>query len=155
MPAPLAPSIDSEGKLVKRAYDVPDGPAQHAFLSPVIRAGDYVFVSGNAGLLPATPPTGEDASWMPGELVEGGIAPETRQTLENLKLALEAAGSNLGEVVKVNTFLRDVDRDFHAYNEVYMEYFPETPPTRTTVGAKIYGPILVEIECVAYSPQES
>lgn len=138
---------------MKKVYDVPDGPPQHPFLSPVIRAGDYVFVSGNAGLLPAHPPTGEDASWMPGALVEGGIEAQTRQTLENIKQALEAAGSNLSEVVKVNSFLRDVDRDFHAYNKAYLEYFPEDPPTRTTVGVKIYGPILVEIECVAYSPR--
>ena len=66
---------------------------------------------------------------------------------------LEAAGAGLDDVVKVNSFLRDVDRDFHAYNEVYLEYFPDVPPTRTTVGAKIYGPILVEIECVAYAPE--
>ena len=90
---------------------------------------------------------------MPGAIIEGGIEEETRQTLENIRMALEAAGSNLSEVVKVNGFLRDVDRDFHAYNKVYMEYFPTDPPTRTTVGVKIYGLILVEIECVAYSPQ--
>ena len=56
-------------------------------------------------------------------------------------------------MVKVNSYLRDVDRDFHAYNRIYQEFFPSTPPTRTTVGAKIYGPILVEIECIAYAPE--
>ena len=139
---------------MKRAYDVPQGPPQHPFLSAVIRAGDFVFVSGNAGLLPSVPPSGEGSGWMPGGLVEGGIEAETRQTLENIRLSLEAAGASLSDVIKVNTFLRDVDRDFQAYNEVYQEYFPTTPPTRTTVGAKIYGPILVEIECVAYAPEE-
>jgi 2-iminobutanoate/2-iminopropanoate deaminase len=138
---------------MKRVYRVPEGPPEHPFLSPVIRAGDFVFVSGNAGLLPGRPASGEDSSWTPGELVKGGIVAETRQTLENIKLALNAAGAGLDDVVKVNSFLRDVDRDFHAYNEVYLEYFPEAPPTRTTVGAKIYGPILVEIECVAYAPE--
>jgi enamine deaminase RidA (YjgF/YER057c/UK114 family) len=54
--------------------------------------------------------------------------------------------------VKVNTFLRDVDRDFHAYNRVYSEIFPVRPPARTTVQAKIYGPFLVEIEGTAYLP---
>lgn len=90
---------------------------------------------------------------MPGELAQGGIEAETRQTLENIKIALEAAGSSLDKVIKVNSYLRDVDRDFHAYNRVYQEFFPTEPPTRTTVGAKIYGPILVEIECIAYDPE--
>ncbi len=140
---------------MKKAYDVPEGPPQHPFLSPVIRAGDFLFVSGNAGLLPGEPPSGQGNDWMPGALVEGGIEAETRQTLENIGLALEAAGASLGDVVKVNAFLRDIDRDFHAYNAVYQEYFSEVPPTRTTVGAKIYGPILVEIDCVAYAPLQS
>ena len=48
--------------------------------------------------------------------------------------------------------LRDIDRDFHAYNDVYQEYFKVDPPARTTVEAKIYNHILVEIECVAYKP---
>ena len=138
---------------MKRVYEVPDGPPGHPFLSPVIRAGDFLFVSGNAGLLPGRPPSGEGATWQPGGLVPGGIGAETRQTLENIKAALEAAGGRMSDVVKVNTFLRDVDRHFHAYNEVYMEYFPTEPPTRTTIGAKIYGNILVEIECVAYAPE--
>lgn len=137
---------------MKQIFQVPDGPPEHPFLSPVIRAGDFVFVSGNAGLLPGRPPSGEGSTWTPGGLVEGGIVAETRQTLENIRLALEAAGATLADVVKVNAFLRDVDRDFHAYNEVYLEFFPTEPPTRTTVGVKIYGPILVEIECVAYAP---
>lgn len=138
---------------MKRVYEVPDGPPGHPFLSPVIRAGDFVFVSGNAGLLPRSSATADDGSWQPGTLVEGGIEAETRQTLENIKTALEAAGAQLADVVKVNTFLRDVDRHFAAYNKVYLEYFPTEPPTRTTVGAKIYGNILVEIECVAYAPE--
>ena len=137
------------GKVV---INVPDGPPAHPFLSAAVRAGDFIYVSGHAGLLPNRPPSGDGSDWMPGELVAGGIEAETRQTLESLKQALEAAGSCLADVVKVNTFLRDVDRDFHAYNRVYMEYFPTDPPARTSVGAKIYGNILVEIECVAYAP---
>jgi 2-iminobutanoate/2-iminopropanoate deaminase len=96
---------------------------------------------------------GEGADWSPGKLVEGGIKAQTRQTLENIKAALEAAGATLADVVKVNTYLRDVDLYFHEYNDVYMEYFPAERPTRTTVGAKIYGQILIEIDCVAYVPE--
>lgn len=137
------------GKVV---ISVPDGPPAHPFLSAAVRAGDFIYVSGHAGLRPNRPPSGSGSDWKPGDLVEGGIEAETRQTLESLKQALEAAGSCLADVVKVNTFLRDVDRDFHAYNRVYMEYFPTEPPARTSVGAKIYGNILIEIECVAYAP---
>ena len=56
-------------------------------------------------------------------------------------------------MVKVNTFLRDVDRDFHAHAKVYQEYFPDGAPTLTTVRAQIYGPILVGIECVAHAAE--
>jgi enamine deaminase RidA (YjgF/YER057c/UK114 family) len=137
------------GKVI---IEVPDGPPAHPFLSAAVRAGDFIFVSGHAALLPNRPPSGSGAKWMPGELIAGGIEAETRQTLENLKQALEAAGSSLRDVVKVNTFLRDVDRDFLAYNRIYLEYFPTEPPARTSVGAKIYGNILIEIECIAYAP---
>jgi enamine deaminase RidA (YjgF/YER057c/UK114 family) len=136
----------------KQVVAVPDGAPAFRFLSPAVRAGDLVYVSGHVGLVPGVEPSGEGASWVPGELASGGIRAETRQTLENVKRTLQAAGATLADVVKVNAFLRDVDRDFHAYNEVYLEYFPAEPPARTTVGAKMYGPILVEIECVAYAP---
>lgn len=138
---------------MKRIYDLPDGAPQLPYFSPVIRAGDFVFVSGNAGLLPGHPPSGEGNEWSPGKLADGGIAAETRQALENIRVSLEVAGASLTDVVKVNAYLRDVDRHYHAYNEVYLEYFPKDLPTRTTVGAKIYGPILVEIDCVAYAPE--
>ena len=88
---------------------------------------------------------------MPGGLTEGGIEAETRQTLENLRLSLDAASPSLSDEVGVNTFVRDVGRDFHAYSKAYQECFPEPAPTRTTAGAKTYGPILVEIECAAYA----
>ena len=137
---------------MKQIYDV-EGVPKLPFFSPVIRAGDFVFVSGSAGLLPDNEPSGEGVEWTPGKLVEGGIKAETRQSLENVRTALEAAGAGLGDVVKVNAYLRDVDLHFHEYNEVYMEFFPKDRPTRTTVGAKIYGPILVEIDCIAYVPE--
>lgn len=137
----------------KQVISVPEGPPEHPFLSPAIRAGDLIFVSGNAALIPKKPPRGAGKDWFPGELVEGGIEAETRQTLENIKIALEAAGASLEDVVKVNSYLRDIDRDFLAYNAVYQEFFPSEPPARTTVGAKIFGNILVEIECIAYVPR--
>ena len=103
-------------------------------------------------LLPGTGESGEGFHWMPGTLIEGGIEAETRQALANIDAILRAAGGSLRDLVKVNTFLRDVDRDFHAYNRVYSEIFPVRPPARTTVQSKIYGPLLVEIEGTAYLP---
>ena len=89
-----------------------DGPVEYPFLSQAIRAGDFVFVSGNTGLLPGTGESGEGFHWMPGTLIEGGIEAETRQALANIDAILRAAGGSLRDLVKVNTFLRDVDRDF-------------------------------------------
>ncbi len=139
----------------KKVVHVPNGPPEHPFLSPAIRAGDYIYVSGNVGLLPGKPAHGEKGkNWMPGELISGGIVQQTRQTIENLRLVLESEGASLNDIIKVNTFLRDIDRDFHAYNDVYQEYFKVDPPARTTVEAKILNNILIEIECIAYKPRD-
>jgi 2-iminobutanoate/2-iminopropanoate deaminase len=121
--------------------DAPVGPLIYPFSTAVI-AGDFIFVSGHG----SQPPGGADP-------VEGGIEAEVRQALENVKRALEAAGATLDDVVKVSAFLRDVDRDVTGYNRVYQTYFPERPPARTTVGGKIFGSTLVEIDCVAWKPR--
>lgn len=140
--------------MTKRPVHVPDGPPEHSFLSPAMRAGDFIYVSGNVGLLPGRPAHGEKGKgWMPGELIEGGIEAQTRQTLENLRTVLAAEGAALDDIVKVNTFLRDIDRDFHAYNDVYATFFPKDPPARSTLEAKILSNILIEIECIAYKPE--
>jgi 2-iminobutanoate/2-iminopropanoate deaminase len=88
---------------------------------------------------------------VPGELAEGGIEAETRQTLLNIDSALRAAGSSLQDVVKVTAFLRDVDLDFDGYNRTYMEFFRDRPPARITAQAKVYGRSRIEIDCIAYS----
>ena len=129
----------------------PAGPPRIQSLSHVVRAGDLLFVSGFIGTLPGKPATGAGASWVPGELAEGGIEAETRQTLLNIESALRAAGSSLRDVVKVTAFLRDVDLDFDAYNRTYLGFFPENPPARITAQAKVYGRSRVEIDCIAYS----
>jgi enamine deaminase RidA (YjgF/YER057c/UK114 family) len=103
----------------KQVILIPNGPPQHPFLSPAMRAGDFIYVSGNVGLLPGKPAYGEkNKGWMPGELIAGGIEAQTRQTIENLKALLEAAGATLDDVVKVNTFLRDVIMNFIIAGEV-------------------------------------
>jgi 2-iminobutanoate/2-iminopropanoate deaminase len=111
----------------------------HVPLSPAVRAGDFVFVSGQV-------PVGKD-----GAVVPGGIAAETEQVIENLRAALALAGAELADVVKTTVWLRDRG-DFKAMNEVYGRFFPEGPPARSTVESPLMIDIAVEIEAVAYRP---
>jgi 2-iminobutanoate/2-iminopropanoate deaminase len=90
--------------------------------SQAIRANGFVFVAGEKGIDPAT-----------NQMVPGGTAAETRQTLENIKHILEAAGCGMDRVVATTVYLVDIN-DFAEMNKVYAEYFTVTPPGRTTVG---------------------
>lgn len=90
--------------------------------SQAIRAGDFIFVAGEKGIDPGT-----------NTIVAGGIAAETRQTLENIKNILEAAGSAMERVVATTVYLTDLTA-FSQMNAVYAEYFSDNPPGRTTVG---------------------
>ena len=79
-----------------------------------------------------------------------GIEAQTRQTLSNIKGIVEASGFSIRDVVKVSIFLRSMD-DFKNVNEVYKTFFPEDPPARTTVEAKLPGQeMLIEIDAIAY-----
>ncbi len=111
----------------------------HVPLSPAVRAGDLVYVSGQV-------PTGAD-----GKVVEGGIEEQTTQVLENVKAALALAGCSLSDVVKTFVILQSAS-DFAAFNKVYGSYFPSEPPARTTLEANLMIDIKVEIEAVAYKP---
>lgn len=130
----------------------PGGAPSHPFFSAATRAGDFVFASGVIGVLPGSP-TEVDGVWSPGALVEGGIVEQTRQSMRNLEATLVAAGAGLHDIVKVSAFLCQKDRDFDAFNRAYQEFFPDTPPARTAVQARIFGDdVLVEIDCIAYLP---
>src|SRR5215469_12374783 len=106
-------------------------------LSPAIRAGEFVFLSG----MTATDPT-------TGAPVRGTVAAETRQILTNMGELLEAAGSSLAKVVKVNALIYSM-LEYENMNSVYREFFPVDPPARTVCGAGLIGGHKVEIECVA------
>ncbi len=108
----------------------PAGPYSHAVIS-----GGLVFISGQG---PVNPETGT----MP-----DAFADQVRQTLTNVQTILEASGSSLDDVVKVNAYVTDLTR-FQEFNEVYGEFFRHDPPARTTVGASLLG-ILVEVDCIA------
>ena len=84
------------------------------------------------------------------ELVPGGMAEQTAQTLRNIRTILQAAGADLEDVIKVNVFVTDMSQ-FGDMNKAYLEFFPGDPPARITVGcAALALGALVEIDCVAY-----
>lgn len=108
--------------------------------SDAVRVGEMIYLSGAIGIDPAT-----------GALVEGGIGPETRQTMENIRAVLERNGSSMDRIVRCLVMLADMD-EWPALNEVYRSYFDEQYPARSAVGAS--GLALgarVEIECTAVS----
>jgi 2-iminobutanoate/2-iminopropanoate deaminase len=104
--------------------------------SPVVVAGDLVLTAGQVAF---------DAE---GNIVSDEIEVQARQVFDNLRRCLEAAGSNLGEVVKVNAFLTDFD-DFETYNNVYRQYFSAPYPARTTVQAGLAPGLRIEVEAMA------
>jgi 2-iminobutanoate/2-iminopropanoate deaminase len=107
-------------------------------LSAAIKAGDFIFVSGQ-------PPR----DFKTGELVFGDIQVQTRQVLENVKVILEAAGSSMDKVVKATVFCSNAGY-FNKINEVYKQYFPTEPPARTFVTVGSWPSAFdIEIECIA------
>jgi 2-iminobutanoate/2-iminopropanoate deaminase len=101
-------------------------------------SGNWVFTAGMIGIDPQN-----------GEVVEGGIEPETRQALTNLQNVLEAAGASLKQVVKTTVFLRDMD-EFAQMNQIYAEFFTKNFPARSTVQvAALPKGAAVEIDAVA------
>lgn len=115
-------------------------PTPGGSYSQGIRAGGLVFTAGQIGFDPAT-----------GKLAGDTIEAQTKQVLENLTAILAEAGASLADVVKVTTFLADVSM-FKGYDAVYRTYFQEPRPARSTVGVKLAGDFLVEIEVVAVLP---
>lgn len=111
----------------------------HVPLSPAVRAGDFVFVSGQV-------PVGAE-----GRVVGGGITEQTDQVLKNVAAALDLAGCSMDDVVKTTVWLEDA-RDFAAFNAAYARHFAESPPARTTVESRLMIDIKIEIEAVAYKP---
>jgi 2-iminobutanoate/2-iminopropanoate deaminase len=113
-------------------------PFQGAPYSQAIKAGGFVFVSGQLSLRPGDK-----------ELTAGEIGPQTEQVFANLRAILEEAGSSIEKLVKTTVFLQDLG-DFAGMNEVYARHVGDSPPARSTVEvAKLPSGALVEIEAIA------
>ena len=138
--AATATQAGGDGQPTPIEHIVPKGVARLPVFTPAVRVGDLVFLSGAIG----TPPTGEL------RVVEGGVGPETRATMDNIGRVLEAAGLGFEDLVKCTVFLADI-ADYAAMNEVYVTYFEGMePPARSAMaGSGLALGAKVEIECIA------
>lgn len=108
-------------------------------LSRAIRAGDYVFLTGQV-------------PFNKGELMlDGSIEEQTRAVLDEIKATLALAGCQMSDVVKSMVWLRERE-DFPGFNDVYGEYFPVDPPARSAILNQLLVDVRVEVEVVAYKP---
>jgi 2-iminobutanoate/2-iminopropanoate deaminase len=120
---------------------VDDAPQPKGAYSQVLRAGDFLFVSGQGPINPET-----------NEFVLSDIRGETKLTLENVERILAGCGASRRNIVKCGVFLAEAS-DFAAMNEVYGAFFAGSAPARTTVQAILVEPgMKVEIDCIAYLP---
>ncbi len=124
---------------MKERIDAGKGAPPVGPYSPAVRANGLIFVSGQIPLSPET-----------GEIVGDSIQDQVRQTLENLKTLLEAAGSSMDKAVKCTVYLQDL-HDFEPMNEIYATYFNgEIPPARSTIqAASLPRGVGVEIDVIA------
>ena len=126
---------------IKRIGGVKTGSGGQSLpFSQAVMAGDSIYVSGQVAM--------DDR----GEIIEGGIVPQARKTIENIVAILKKADCTLADVVKVNVWLDDT-RDFQAFNKVYAEYFGENPPARSCVRSQIMVDAKVEMDVIACKPE--
>ncbi|MGA2666391.1 MAG: RidA family protein [Nitrososphaerales archaeon] len=127
--------------MVKKIITTPKAPgSQYGPFSQAVRAGDFLFLMGQAAFDPEKP-------W---SVVGDDIKQQTRRTLENLKTIIEAAGGSLDDVVQVRAFLTRAE-DWPLMNEAYREYFKKDLPARTAVVVELATKgLLVEIDAIAY-----
>jgi 2-iminobutanoate/2-iminopropanoate deaminase len=123
---------------VPEAVAAPGAPKAIGPYSPAIRAGSFLFLSGQIAIDPAT-----------GMVVEGGIAAQTEQVMRNIAALLEAAGASFQNVVRTTVFLVDMN-EFGAMNDCYGRFVADPPPARATVQvARLPRDVRVEIDAIA------
>jgi 2-iminobutanoate/2-iminopropanoate deaminase len=126
------------GEIMREIIETEDAPGPIGPYSQAIRANGFIFVSGQIPIDPKT-----------GSMVTGGLKPQTHQVIGNISAILNAAGSNLDQVVKATVFLVSLE-DFPAFNRIYEEYFGGIKPARATIQvARLPKDALLEIEVVA------
>jgi len=124
--------------VAKQVISTKGAPAPGGHYSQAVRAGNEIYVAGSGPFDPVTH-----------EIVAGGIAEQTNQTLDNIAAILEAGGASLSDVVKVTVYLKDMGQ-FREMDAAYKAYFPSDPPARTTVQAELFGAgRLIVIDAVA------
>lgn len=132
----------SGGKVAKKIVYTEKAPKPVGPYSQAIAIGDFIFT---AGQIPIDPKTNQ--------IVQGDIKEQTKQVLENLKAILEASGATFDDVVKVNVYMKDLN-EFSAMNEVYSEYFKNSPPARTTIEvSRLPKDVKIEIDLIAVRRQ--
>jgi 2-iminobutanoate/2-iminopropanoate deaminase len=123
---------------MKEVINTKGAPQPIVPLSQAIRANGFVFVSGMVSRDPET-----------GKVVHNDIRAQTERMLENVKAALEAAGTSLDKAVRSTCYLKNKE-DFSGFNEIYQRYFPSKPPARACIQVDFVLPgVLVEIELTA------
>jgi 2-iminobutanoate/2-iminopropanoate deaminase len=124
--------------MMREAVATKDAPQAIGPYSQAIKAGGFVFVSGQVAFDPPT-----------GKLVPGDVSAQTERVLKNVEAILAAAGTRLESVVRCTVFLKDIN-DFAAMNEVYGRFWKSAPPSRTTVEvARLPKDALIEIDVIA------
>ena len=119
--------------VLTKGAPAPIGP----YSQGIVAQGSFLYTAGQIGLVPGS-----------GQVIGPDIQAQTRQALENLKAILEEGGSSLSSVVKTTVFLKDMN-EFTAMNEVYGEFFKESPPARSTIEvARLPKDVKVEIEAI-------
>lgn len=111
-------------------------------LSPAVRAGDYIFVSGQVPVNPGT-----------GEIIGQTVGEQTEVVLQRINTILQAAGSSLTDVIKTTVFMTNI-KQFAEMNEAYQKLFPNKLPARSCVEIKLAIDVTVEIEAIAYAPKK-
>ena len=123
---------------MRQAIAAPGAPKAIGPYSPAIRAGNFLFLSGQIPIDPAS-----------GALVDGGISAQTEQVMRNIGALLEAAGAGFEHVVRTTVFLADIN-EFAAMNECYAKFVVDPPPARSTVQvARLPRDARVEIDAIA------
>lgn len=122
---------------MRKIINIVNAPRPKGVYSQAIVANGFVFVAGQVAINPAT-----------NEYEAGDIGPQTRRVLENIRAILLSAGSSLQDIVRLGVFCADA-KDLEGMEEVFGNYFPDTPPARTTVEVQLPKGIKIKIDCIA------